>query len=130
MSNINSTKNDKNHEFWCRHHVDSKICVDIMSTWNFMFFVVFCRLYVDPMSILVKLMSILVDDIWSTKIDIRSTYNRQIIHILSIDVNFFWRHENDINFDDDFMSTTHNFFFWKIFSFFTHVVKVWILRKI
>ena len=43
---------------------------------------------------------------------------------------FFGRHQNDINFDVDFMSTTHNFFFWKFFSFLTHVDKVWTLRKI
>ena len=63
----NRQKTTKKNEISCRHDIDTDFWVDMMSTWKFMIFVVFCRLYVDLMSILVKLMLILVDDIRSTK---------------------------------------------------------------
>ena len=71
--NIPSTKNNKNHEILRRHVVDTDFCVDIMSTSIFVVFVVFCRWYVDLMSILVEYMLSLCRRHQTTCIDFIST---------------------------------------------------------
>ena len=96
-----------------------------------MAFVIFCRWYVSHMSFFVDLMSIFVDLMSLTCVEHEIDKLSIFYQLMSIFVRFFFgRHQNDINFDVDFMSTTHNFFFWKFFSFLTHVDKVWTLRKI
>ena len=73
VTDIPSTKNNKNHEILRRHDVDTNFCVDIMSTSIFVVFVVFCRWYVDLMSILVEYMLSLCRRHQTTCIDFIST---------------------------------------------------------
>ena len=101
----------------CRHEISQFLLffVDCMLIWcpfwsnSCRFLSISCRWHVSNM---------------------RSTNYPYFINWCQFLVVFFGRHQNDINFDVDFMSTTHNFFFWKFFSFLTHVDKVWTLRKI
>ena len=120
----------------------TKIDVDIMSTqksvstscrrkisWFLLFFV-------DGMSIPCRFLSIScyflsISCRWHVS-NMRSTNYPYFVDWCQFFVVFCWRHQNDINFDVDFMSTIQFFFvcFLKFFSFLTYVDMVWTLKKI